>query len=53
MSFSMNPHALGLPSLHGDHWDPFWAACDETDTVVTIAHRLGRWGGFRPRLMRR
>ena len=36
VSFSMNPHALGLPSLHGDHWDPFWAACDETDTVVTL-----------------
>src|SRR5579864_334565 len=34
VSFSMNPHALGLPSLHSDHWDPFWAACDETDTVV-------------------
>jgi predicted TIM-barrel fold metal-dependent hydrolase len=36
VSFSMNPHALGLPSLHSDHWDPFWAACDETDTVVTL-----------------
>ncbi len=36
VSFSMNPHALGLPSFHGDHWDPFWAACDETDTVVTM-----------------
>jgi predicted TIM-barrel fold metal-dependent hydrolase len=36
VSFSMNPHALGLPSLHGDHWDPFWQACDETDTVVTL-----------------
>jgi len=36
VSFSMNPHALGLPSLHSDHWDPFWAACDETETVVTL-----------------
>jgi predicted TIM-barrel fold metal-dependent hydrolase len=36
VSFSMNPHALGLPSLHSDHWDPFWAACNETDTVVTL-----------------
>jgi predicted TIM-barrel fold metal-dependent hydrolase len=36
VSFSMNPHALGLPSLHSDHWDPFWAACDETNTVVTL-----------------
>jgi predicted TIM-barrel fold metal-dependent hydrolase len=36
VSFSMNPHALGLPSLHTDHWDPFWAACEETATVVTV-----------------
>ncbi|MFC5747256.1 amidohydrolase family protein [Actinomadura rugatobispora] len=36
VSFSMNPHALGLPSLHSDHWDPFWAACQETGTVVTM-----------------
>lgn len=36
VSFSMNPHALGLPSLHSDHWDPFWAACQDTETVVTM-----------------
>jgi predicted TIM-barrel fold metal-dependent hydrolase len=36
VSFSMNPHLLGLPSLHSDHWDPFWAACHETDTAVTM-----------------
>lgn len=36
VSFSANPHALGLPSFHTDHWDPFWAACQETETVVTI-----------------
>jgi predicted TIM-barrel fold metal-dependent hydrolase len=36
VSFSMNPHALGLPSLHTDHWDPFWAACEDTQTVVTM-----------------
>ncbi|MGO8859171.1 MAG: amidohydrolase family protein [Acidimicrobiales bacterium] len=36
VSFSMNPYALGLPSLHSDHWDPFWAACEQTDTVVTM-----------------
>jgi predicted TIM-barrel fold metal-dependent hydrolase len=36
VSFSMNPHLLGLPSLHGEHWDPFWAACEETTTVVTM-----------------
>ncbi len=36
VSFSMNPHLLGLPSLHSDHWDPFWAACEETETVVMM-----------------
>ena len=36
VSFSMNPHLLGLPSLHSDYWDPFWAACEETETVVTM-----------------
>ncbi len=36
VSFSMNPHALGLPSLHSDHWDPFWASCEEMGTVVTV-----------------
>lgn len=43
VSFSMNPHALGYPSLHSDHWDPFWAACVETDTVVTM--HIGSGGG--------
>lgn len=36
VSFSMNPHLLGLASLHSDHWDPFWAACEETETVVAM-----------------
>jgi predicted TIM-barrel fold metal-dependent hydrolase len=27
---------LGLPSLHSDTWDPFWAACDENGTVVCM-----------------
>jgi predicted TIM-barrel fold metal-dependent hydrolase len=36
VSFSMNPHALRLPSLHTDHWDPFFAACEETETIITL-----------------
>ena len=36
VSFSVNPHALGLPSFHTDHWDPFWKACVDTGTVVTM-----------------
>lgn len=36
VTFSMNPYLLGLPSLHDDHWNPFWAACDDVDTVVCM-----------------
>jgi predicted TIM-barrel fold metal-dependent hydrolase len=34
--FSEIPHHLGLPSIHTGHWDPFFAACAETDTVVNM-----------------
>ncbi|MBM3663214.1 MAG: amidohydrolase [Actinobacteria bacterium] len=27
---------LGLPSIHSGHWDPFFAACAETHTVVCM-----------------
>jgi predicted TIM-barrel fold metal-dependent hydrolase len=36
VTFSENPEKLGHPSLHNDHWDPFWEACDETQTVVCL-----------------
>ena len=36
VTFSENPEKLGLPSLHNPHWDPFWAACNEADTMVCI-----------------
>ncbi|MBL7488108.1 amidohydrolase [Frankia sp. AgB1.9] len=36
VSFSENPEKLGYPSLHNDHWDPFWQACSETNTVVCL-----------------
>jgi predicted TIM-barrel fold metal-dependent hydrolase len=36
VAFSEGPVALDLPSIHTDHWDPLWAACDETDTVVNM-----------------
>ncbi len=36
VTFSENPEKLGLPSFHSDHWDPFWAACCDTDTVVCM-----------------
>ncbi len=34
--FSEIPPHLGLPSVHTDHWDPFFAACAETRTVVCM-----------------
>ena len=36
VAFSKNPYTLGLPSLHSDHWDPFWAACEDCETVVCV-----------------
>jgi predicted TIM-barrel fold metal-dependent hydrolase len=36
VTFSENPEKLGLPGLHGDHWDPFLAACQETETVICM-----------------
>jgi len=36
VSFSENPERLGYPSLHNDHWDPFWGACEDTGTVVCL-----------------
>jgi predicted TIM-barrel fold metal-dependent hydrolase len=36
VAFSENPYPLGLPSIHSGQWDPFLAACEETDTVVCM-----------------
>jgi predicted TIM-barrel fold metal-dependent hydrolase len=36
VTFSENPSKLGMPSLHSDHWDPFWSACEEAGTVVCL-----------------
>jgi predicted TIM-barrel fold metal-dependent hydrolase len=36
MCFSEAPAHLGLPSLHQGYWDPFFAACEETETVISI-----------------
>jgi predicted TIM-barrel fold metal-dependent hydrolase len=34
--FSEIPPHLGLPSVHTGYWDPFFAACAETGTVVCM-----------------
>jgi len=36
VTFSENPEKLGHPSLHSDHWDPFWQACNDEGTVVCL-----------------
>jgi predicted TIM-barrel fold metal-dependent hydrolase len=36
VTFSENPAKLGWPSLHSDHWDPFWDSCCDTGTVVCL-----------------
>jgi predicted TIM-barrel fold metal-dependent hydrolase len=36
VSFSENPSKLKLPSFHDTHWDPFWQACVDTDTIVCL-----------------
>ncbi|HXQ74984.1 MAG TPA: amidohydrolase family protein [Acidimicrobiales bacterium] len=36
VTFSENPSKLGWPSVHSDHWDPFWTACSDVGTVVCM-----------------
>jgi predicted TIM-barrel fold metal-dependent hydrolase len=36
VSFSENPEGLGFPNVYDTHWDPFFTACEETQTVVNL-----------------
>ena len=36
VTFSENPTKLGWPSVHSDHWDPFWTACSDEAVVVCM-----------------
>jgi predicted TIM-barrel fold metal-dependent hydrolase len=36
VTFSENPSKLGWPSIHSDHWDPFWQACCDEGVVVCL-----------------
>ena len=36
LSFPESLNNLDLPSVHTDHWDPLWRACEETGTVVCL-----------------
>ena len=45
VSFTESPDALGLPSFHSEHWDPFWTACADEGTVVCI--HIGSGAGMK------
>jgi len=47
VSFVENPHDIGLPSLHTDHWDPFLRACEETGTVLCLHNASSGWTASR------
>ncbi len=36
ITFPENPVPIGLPSLHTEHWDPFWKACSDVGTIVNM-----------------
>ncbi|MDX6741486.1 amidohydrolase family protein [Actinocorallia sp. A-T 12471] len=36
VTFSEDPSALGWPSLHSEHWDPFYRACVEHDVRICL-----------------
>jgi predicted TIM-barrel fold metal-dependent hydrolase len=43
VSFPEFPAQLGLPSIFSGHWDPFFAACEETGTVVCLHTGASAW----------
>jgi predicted TIM-barrel fold metal-dependent hydrolase len=45
VSFTENPEGQGLPGIYTSHWDPFFAACEETDTVLCL--HVGSSGSIR------
>jgi predicted TIM-barrel fold metal-dependent hydrolase len=55
ITFTEMPHHLGLPSIHDPsrYWDPLFAACDETGTVLCMhigsGSRMAETSPFAPR----
>ena len=43
VSFAEIPSRLGMPSLHSGEWDPFFAACEETGTVICLHTGSSGW----------
>jgi predicted TIM-barrel fold metal-dependent hydrolase len=36
ITFSEDPAKLGWPSLHSEHWDPFYKACVDEGTIIAL-----------------
>ena len=36
ITFTELPHALGLPSFHSNHWDPFLAVVEEAELALSL-----------------
>src|SRR5574341_1735225 len=36
VTFSEDPAKLGWPHIFGDHWDPFFAACEDEEVVICL-----------------
>jgi predicted TIM-barrel fold metal-dependent hydrolase len=36
ITFSEDPSKLGWPSLHNEHWDPFYQACVDEGTIIAL-----------------
>jgi len=43
VSFPEFPAQLGLPSIFSGHWDRFFAACEDTSTVVCLHTGASSW----------
>jgi predicted TIM-barrel fold metal-dependent hydrolase len=43
VSFTENPERLGFPSIHTGYWDRFFAACEDTGTVINLHVGSGSW----------
>jgi len=59
VTFSEAPDKLGMPTIHSGYWDPLFAACEETETVLclhvgssgTSPNDLGRRAARDPRVL--
>jgi predicted TIM-barrel fold metal-dependent hydrolase len=47
VSFHPETYRFGMPDLHGDEWDPAWAACEEVGSVMVF--HFGGQPNFMPR----